>query len=243
MTLLADTLGTETTLRFAALLLGHMLADFIFQTRRMVDNKKKIDGLLLHGAIVLLVHAAMFTPFLGLTALIVIAGISISHILIDRIKIFIEQRTRPSPLWFTLDQALHIVILLIAADILATQPPLYDITHPELFITIAIALSGAVLLGTGAGALVRHLLDRFDIRDEDGAPAAGTIIGILERLLIYVFALAGQWAAAVLVVAVKSLARFESLKDRSFAEYYLVGTLTSVLIAALIGLAVKGLVL
>lgn len=46
-----------------------------------------------------------------------------------------------------------------------------------------------------------------------------------------------MWQAVALVVAVKSIARFEELKQRAFAEYFLVGTLTSVLVAiVLVGL-------
>jgi len=47
----------------------------------------------------------------------------------------------------------------------------------------------------------------------------------------------GQWAAAVLLLTAKSIARFEELKDRRFAEYYLVGTLASLLVAVATGLA------
>jgi hypothetical protein len=41
------------------------------------------------------------------------------------------------------------------------------------------------------------------------------------------------------VVAAKSLARFKALEDREFAEYFLVGTLASLLLALVGGLAVK----
>ncbi len=49
----------------------------------------------------------------------------------------------------------------------------------------------------------------------------------------------GQWAALAVVLAAKSIARFEELRDRPFAEYYLVGTLASLLVAVLTGLAVQ----
>jgi hypothetical protein len=40
----------------------------------------------------------------------------------------------------------------------------------------------------------------------------------------------------------EGIARFEELRDRAFAEYYLVGTLASVLVAVASGLAVRALV-
>jgi hypothetical protein len=65
-----------------------------------------------------------------------------------------------------------------------------------------------------------------------GAPAGGKAIGILERALVYGAVLVGHPEAAALVVAVKSVARYpEFAHDRKFAEYFLVGTLLSLLVA------------
>jgi Protein of unknown function (DUF3307) len=61
----------------------------------------------------------------------------------------------------------------------------------------------------------------------------GEAIGILERLLIATFVLVGAEAAIGLVIAAKTLARFKQLDDRDFAEYYLLGTLASVAVAAI----------
>ncbi len=67
------------------------------------------------------------------------------------------------------------------------------------------------------------------------APASpaqvGLVIGVLERLLIVALVLGHAEAAIGLVVAAKTLARFKQLDDRSFAEYYLLGTLGSVAVA------------
>lgn len=60
---------------------------------------------------------------------------------------------------------------------------------------------------------------------------ASSLIGSLERWIIILRGLAGRWEAVALVVAAKSIARFEELKKRAFAECFLVGTLTSLLVA------------
>jgi hypothetical protein len=65
----------------------------------------------------------------------------------------------------------------------------------------------------------------------------GTTIGVLERVLIVVFVLSGSEVAIGFVVAAKTLARFRQLDDREFAEYYLLGTLASVAVAIVTGLA------
>jgi Protein of unknown function (DUF3307) len=76
-----------------------------------------------------------------------------------------------------------------------------------------------------------------DVTPLHPAPAppgrVGEAIGIIERLLIVTFVLAGAEAAIGLVIAAKTLARFKQLDDRDFAEYYLLGTLASVAIASI----------
>jgi len=73
-----------------------------------------------------------------------------------------------------------------------------------------------------------------------GAPAGGKAIGMLERALVYAAVLVGHPEAAALVVAVKSVARYpEFAHDRKFAEYFLVGTLLSLLVALGVGYLIR----
>ena len=59
---------------------------------------------------------------------------------------------------------------------------------------------------------------------------AGAIIGFLERLLIVIFISIQQYSAIGLILTAKSIARYDNIvKNQDFAEYYLIGTLTSVL--------------
>jgi hypothetical protein len=63
---------------------------------------------------------------------------------------------------------------------------------------------------------------------------AGSWIGILERTIAVLSISQGQFSALGFVMAAKSLARFKLLsEDQSFAEYYLIGTLYSILFALL----------
>ena len=57
--------------------------------------------------------------------------------------------------------------------------------------------------------------------------------------LVFAMVVAGQWAALGLVVAAKSIARYSKLKDKEFADYYLIGTLASLLVAVFAGAAVR----
>lgn len=84
---------------------------------------------------------------------------------------------------------------------------------------------------------VRWLLSRYALDDAGGGlKRAGATIGVLERILTLTLVLIGQYAAIALVLTAKSVTRFEALKDRSFAEYYLIGTFSSMLFAILVGI-------
>lgn len=63
---------------------------------------------------------------------------------------------------------------------------------------------------------------------------AGAVIGFLERILTVIFLSIGEFSAIGLVLTAKSIARYDMIsKNKEFAEYYLIGTLTSVLFAML----------
>lgn len=59
---------------------------------------------------------------------------------------------------------------------------------------------------------------------------AGRVIGALERLLILILFMGGNTGVVGLVITAKGLIRFPEInKSREFAEYFLVGTLLSVI--------------
>lgn len=78
---------------------------------------------------------------------------------------------------------------------------------------------------------VRHL--------SDSEKKIGIKIGIIERVLVIIFVATWQFGAMGLILAGKSLARYEELKDKAFSEYYLYGTLISFLFAIVGGLIIK----
>ena len=58
----------------------------------------------------------------------------------------------------------------------------------------------------------------------------------MERLILITLVVAEAVSAMGFVLAAKSLARYQEMNNRDFAEYYLVGTLTSFSLALLAGL-------
>ncbi|MGM0875666.1 MAG: DUF3307 domain-containing protein [Bacillota bacterium] len=67
----------------------------------------------------------------------------------------------------------------------------------------------------------------------------GAIIGYLERLLVIVLIVNGAFTSIAFIVAAKSLARFKQMDDRDFSEYFLLGTLSSILLGILYGIITK----
>ena len=82
------------------------------------------------------------------------------------------------------------------------------------------------------------------MQSKPGLPAAGKYIGWLERALIITFLVTGNPQAIGLLIAAKALVRYPEIKEDTkghFAEYFLIGTLTSVSLALFAGLAQIGL--
>ena len=74
---------------------------------------------------------------------------------------------------------------------------------------------------------------------EEGA-GAGEVIGVLERLVTFALVASGGFTAVGFVIAAKAAARYPLFKEKEFAEYFLIGTLTSVGLALLLGLLAVG---
>jgi hypothetical protein len=144
--------------------------------------------------------------------------------------------------WFVTDQLLHIVVLIIIwlwwfkPDILLSSinvPVLWIYLTSIFFLTIPTAIINKKLLSSWS-----------QMTDENNGSLAnaGTYIGILERLFIFLFIITGHWNAIGFLLAAKSVFRFGDLKEsknRKLTEYILIGTLLSFGIAFLTALVTK----
>lgn len=74
--------------------------------------------------------------------------------------------------------------------------------------------------------------------DKNGQPAeasTGMYIGYLERLLVGVFMVSGIYTGLGLLGTLKTLARFKQLENREITEYFILGTMLSMLLGMLFG--------
>lgn len=217
---------------FAAALLLHVLGDFYFQTDRSSREKEQsYKKLLGHAGI----YAAGFFLFFffkypGLYGFLAGLFFSAVHLGIDTLKFFAAPRIKDKRIVYAGDQLLHITSLV---GVLALLPAF---NHGTAFLQIPTPWLCWILLlllvGKPANITFAALLGRFRAKSEeaDGVLRAGALIGALERILTVIFLSLSQYAAIGLVLTAKSIARYDGIaKNPAFAEYYLIGTLYSVL--------------
>ncbi len=239
---------------FLALYFAHLLTDFLFQTRRMVDAKKRggVAGYLAHGGVYYITTALVAATTIpgvlfsgrfqaGLVGLVAI------HLLIDIAKISLTRsaRIRDGVTAFVADQALHLLTVWVAACWISGT--LLWTGGSELLARTRnapdrVLLSGIVyiLVVFAGGYLIRYLtqsfLDGVKLANETTPQLrnAGMYIGWLERFVILTAVLLQSPATVGLVLTAKSIVRYPQIESPGFAEYFLVGTLLS-LIEAMVG--------
>ncbi len=200
---------------FAALLLAHVLTDFILQTNWMATNKRHPRALAIHAATVLLTAAATTG-----SASLWLFALTAAHIAIDLAKSFAARRGLTP---FLIDQIAHLATLVVFAPLLPLSP------YPDPT-AAAMALTAGTILATRAGSFaVGLLMEPWAAEAPAGLPGGGRMIGLLERGLIFTLLLTGQAQGVGYLVAAKSVLRFGAVSNEGkLSEYVIIGTLASV---------------
>lgn len=108
---------------------------------------------------------------------------------------------------------------------------------PLKVLKFVVGLVGMFSWGTMVTVSLIGMVRGEHITDEIGPHlGAGEVIGVLERLLSYILVLSGGLAVIGFTIAAKAAARYPQFKNPSFAEYFLIGTLSSVGLAIVTGL-------
>jgi hypothetical protein len=221
---------------FLPMLAGHLIADFWLQPASWIGSKRekgwKSKYLLFHAALASILPV-LFTLEAGLWWFIPV--IFVTHYIIDLLK----SKTTDNLLFFLIDQILHIAILLALATF-AT-----DAVLPESLTKFWIYAAGFVIVTTPAGILIGKFLQPITRTESKPFKAnASAWIGIVERILILIFILLEQYQAIGFLVAAKSIFRFSEIQKEGNpkAEYFLLGTLASFLVAVVVGIGLKNLI-
>ena len=187
----------------------------------------------------ILVHFLLYMLFLWDLSLWKIAFIiTIGHLLIDVLKLYTDRLFKNKAIPFLLDQGLHLLVIYVCVFYVG----LYEHTL-ALFERLDWYLVTAVVFVTYPtaiimGKILEPMSDQIET-DHKSLPNAGKYIGIIERLFVLIFIIIGRWEVIGLLIAAKSVFRFNDLKERNnrkLTEYILIGTLVSFGLAILTGL-------
>jgi hypothetical protein len=226
------------------LVAGHLLAEFGLLPGRGSATRNRVVSLLRQIAIVAVTLGAVCVPF-GLAALWpLLVGLAVARAAIAGVASRVARRPgflRQGELWlFLAEQALHLLVIAAGWRWLAaaatTGSPLVPAALVPLWTQVVWVAGSLALVTRGGLVLVDRTLRQVPVLSATGDNLrTGRIIGVLERLLVFFLVVQGEWGAVGLVVAAKSIIRFKDLDQRNFAEYYLIGTLTSLLLAGVAG--------
>jgi hypothetical protein len=218
------------------ILVAHFISDFILQPTNWAKEKDKKGifsinfwkHIFIH-VIVLCIVLWNFLDYWWLI-LIVISG----HIIIDAAKPKLKFN---EPMIFITDQILHLTIIFFAWLLFSNQLKLF---YQHLLIILdskkfwGLVLS-IVLLTFPASVLIGKLTWKWNEElKTKGLADAGKWIGIIERLLIFIFIVLGKVEGVGFLLAAKSVFRIGELKEDSahkMTEYIIIGTFLSFFVA------------
>lgn len=127
------------------------------------------------------------------------------------------------------------------SELLAVNAP-----SSSLSVTVQLFLFGFLMILNEANIVLRYLLELLGLRSLGKSSEVdrqeyntGRIIGLLERIFVFLFVILNQYTAIGFILAAKGVTRFKDFESRTFAEYVLVGTLLSALLAVVMAFVVK----
>lgn len=229
---------------FIVLIILHVLGDFYLQTSQIAKCKNakinedcdectkckensKFNGkyLFLHVLLYSIPYLILFLITNWFEVIKNILLIAVSHSIIDSFSCFLNKKFKQT-LVLIGDQILHISVLCVVYK-MTTFYPTFD-----GYIFAAKTILTALLLMMPCSIFISKLFeDLYCDNVCNGIFDIGSIIGILERFLVIIFALFKNFAAIAIIITVKTWARTDDLKEPNFRNKYLLGTLASLVLA------------
>lgn len=147
-------------------------------------------------------------------------------------------------------------------DLSVTDPLLILPTTKGRTTAVFASIGAAIFVVAGGTRIVRGVLDKVQALPPVKARAAtpllnqeveegqidlpeynrGKTIGSIERLLMLVVVGVGSYEALGFLIAAKGLIRTKEFENRDYVEYFIVGSLASVLVALLVAIPLKTIV-
>lgn len=251
------------------LVLVHLLTDFVLQSSEFCEVKgaptvgQRLRAHVKH----LLVHLIVNFTLIAITGLIswpvifALLVLTLAHGLLDLLKSYLNAKFRNMSLWLLIaDQLLHLgsifavvwvlfpgefkeVMAALATDFLHRQSVAHLLTGMQ---KAGLFLSLLIIVTFGGAVLVREILSALNIEmtfkqePEEDDVKTGRYIGAIERILTVIAMIGGRYDAIIALYASKTAIRFKHTSGNTkFEEYYILGTMISVLLAITAGFLLK----
>ncbi len=224
---------------FTKLLLAHLLGDFVLQPTRWLIHKRAHKAGSRYLYLHILIHFLLVMLLIwDIDSWKIALVIAVSHYFIDLAKLYVSPYFKNETIPFFIDQLLHLLVIYACAYhqelIPHTLTLISRIDWALLTAVIFVTWPAAIIMGQ----LLQNMARQIEL-DHKSLPNAGKYIGIIERIFVLVFILLDKWEAIGLLIAAKSVFRFNDLKEsnsRKLTEYILIGTLLSFGIAMITGI-------
>lgn len=219
---------------FLSLFTAHLIGDFVMQTRYDVLYKQHLPVLFKH-AFTVAILSWLFSGSMELW--VILPWIGITHAATDYVKaVYGDALGEPFGM-FLLDQAVHIAVIILTAfavPALFVYESVWMVMFGNQFIQAMIIISGVILAvrvaGIVIGIWIGPMLQMMDEQVREQFKRSSSIIGQMERLLIFFFVFTGLYSGVGFLLAAKALFRMGTLMDTSRryeSEYVITGTLIS----------------
>jgi len=115
----------------------------------------------------------------------------------------------------------------------------FENANVQLLTKLGAYIIASILAHWPANWMIRRIILRWKPIKEETTDRMGAFIGTLERILTILLVGVEAFTAIGFVITMKSIARYDKLhSEKEFAEYFLAGTLLSLLTALILGLIV-----
>lgn len=133
-----------------------------------------------------------------------------------------------------MDQALHLAAIVILYQQIGVNLPASSLWNQDpALVYFSLQVLFLIAVTKPVNILFKLFISKYQVvegEESQTVTGAGALIGQLERLIMGIFLLLGQYAAIGLVFTAKSIARFNKISEnQAFAEYYLIGSLFSII--------------
>ena len=232
---------------FLILIILHIIGDFYLQTTKIARCKNAKKGpncgeceickddawinwkyLVFHSLFYVLPFGVLFFDVTWTYAIIVMVALLASHILVDSGSCFFKKRVKKT-IVFLIDQVLHVGVIWLVLQFVNINFGM-DMYYDELkvvFVVLMLIMPCSIIIN-------KIIADIYPDTEETGLFDTGSMIGVMERILTLIFAYFENFPAIAIIITVKTWARTNDLKEPEFRNKYLLGTLTSLVLALLL---------